>query len=363
MKYGPYFGLRRPKHSLFSLRFFPKKLFSTLLRGPFPLLLLLLGPAAASAQPTDFTARDPLASYAAGSWLRPDSTFNRRRFWTSAGVGAGLYGGFSVGLYTIWYRDFERGRFRLFNDWPEWSQMDKAGHAFTAYFFSRYAFAGLRWSGLRRPAARYTALAVANLLQGTIETFDGFSQEWGFSLTDVGANLAGSLVFTAQDALWHEQRILIKVSNDLRPHPDHIPVTGSRGTPATLGDISRERFGDYPFERFLKDYNAQTIWLSANPRAFLPQSGLPPWLNLAVGYGAEDVYGAYGNVWRRGGEGFRYAPERYRQWYLSPDLYLSRIPTRKRWVRLALGILDTFKVPAPALEYSRGGLHWHWFRW
>lgn len=324
--------------------------------------LLVLSGVISGQSRTDFTQLDPLAGIASNNWLRPDSTFNRSRFYTSAGTGLTLYAGASVGLYSIWYKEFEQGPFRTFNDWPEWNQMDKAGHVFTAYMFNRYAFAGLRWAGVKRPAARLTALGVANLLQGTIETFDGFSSEWGFSWTDVAANVTGSLIFTSQDLLWQEQRVLMKVSNDLRPHPD-ISITNRNGAVSNLGDISRERFGDYPFERYLKDYNAQTIWLSINPASFSRRGRLPQWLNVAVGYGAENVYGAYGNSWRVGEEGFSYRPERYRQYFLSPDIYLSRIPTRKRWVRLTLGILDFIKVPAPALEFSRGRLRGHWLMW
>lgn len=315
-----------------------------------------------SAQPTDFTLRDPLAGVAKDNWLRPDTIYNKKRFLISAGTGTALYGAASVGLYQTWYADFGRTSLRSFDDWGEWNQMDKAGHAFTAYMFSRYAFAGLRWSGLKRPAARYAAFGVANLLQGTIEVMDGFSEGWGFSWTDLGANVSGSLLFTVQDAVWQEQRILMKVSNDLRPIPD-VPVFSGSGVEGNLGAVVRQRFGSNIFERYLKDYNAQTIWVSANPRAFLPKSKIPTWLNVAVGYGAENVYGAYGNVWQENGVGFRYEPERYRQLFLSPDIYFSRIPTKKRWVRLTLGILDFIKFPSPALEFSQGKLKGHWIMW
>ena len=329
--------------------------------GRILLFLGLLLPFHLSAQLTDHTLRDPLRGIAADSWLTPADSLHRGRFWISAGTGATLYGAASVGLYQTWYADFERTSLHSFDDWGEWNQMDKAGHAFTAYIFSRYSFAAGRWAGLKRPAARYTALGVANLLQGTIEILDGYSAEWGFSWSDIGANLSGSLLFVAQDAVWHEQRILLKVSNDLRPHPD-VEVTGSNGATSNLGYISRQRFGTNFFERYLKDYNSQTIWLSVNPKAFLPRSKFPVWLNVAVGYGSENVYGALGNVWRENGVGFRYEPERYRQIFISPDIYLSRIPTKKRWVRLTLGILDFIKIPAPALEFSQGRFRGHWLR-
>ncbi len=346
---------KRPKTSDFFY-------FSSLKGVFFLFLALFFYGSGLAAQEINFTQRDPLQAVAKDNWLKPADTLNKRRFYISAGTGATLYGAASVGLYQTWYKDFPRSSLRSFNDWPEWNQMDKAGHAFTAYIFSRYAFAGARWAGLKRPAARYTALGVANLLQGTIEVMDGFSAEWGFSWSDMGANLSGSLLFTVQDIAWKEQRILMKVSNDLRAHPD-IPITNGNGAMSNLGNISRERFGDNFFERYLKDYNAQTIWLSANPKSFFPKSKLPTWLNIAVGYGSENVYGAYGNGWVENGERFSYAPQRYRQYFLSPDIYLSRIPTKKRWVRLVLGALDFIKLPAPALEFSQGKFKAHWVQW
>ncbi|MEL6356010.1 MAG: DUF2279 domain-containing protein, partial [Bacteroidota bacterium] len=284
------------------------------------------------------------------------------RFYTAAGVGTVIYTGATLALWQSWYADFPRGPFQTFNDWPEWLQMDKAGHAFTAYQYSRYVFAAARWTGQKRSSARISAFAVSTMLQGTIEVLDGFSPQWGFSWSDIAANTLGSTFFLAQDLLWKEQRILFKVSNNLRPIPD-IPVINSNGAESNLGYIVRERFGDNLTERYLKDYNNQTIWLSANLRSFAPQSTIPHWLNLAVGYGAENVYGALGNIWNVDGEGFRYPEERYRQWFLSPDIYLSRIPTKKRWVRLLLGTLDFFKFPAPTLEYSNGGFKGRWLMW
>lgn len=362
-------GFLRLKPILFSSLLFCKKNHPNARKGRFltftvtlSVFFCLLSPPLAAQLTPDFTHRDPLAGIAPDNWLTPDSSFNKSRFYISAGTGAALYGAASIGLYQTWYADYDQVGLHSFNDWPEWNQMDKAGHAFTAYIFSRYAFAGLRWSGLKRPASRYIALGVANLLQGTIEVMDGFSAEWGFSWSDMGANLTGSLVFTVQDIAWREQRILFKVSNDLRPIPD-VPVFNGSGAESNLGYVVRDRFGTNFFERYLKDYNAQTIWLSANPRSFLPESKMPVWLNVAVGYGSENVYGAYGNSWRQGNQGFRYSEERYRQWFLSPDIYFSRIPTKKRWVRLVLGTLDFLKFPAPALELSEGKLKGHWIYW
>lgn len=296
---------------------------------------------------------DPLDTLNDQHWLQPADTFNRKRFWVTAGTGALLYGATSYGLWKTWYSEFPRSSFQTINDWPEWEQMDKAGHAFTAYQYARFVMAGARWTGMRPGSSRWVAFGVSSLLQGTLEMMDAYSAQWGFSWSDIAANTAGAGFFLAQDALWKEQRILLKVSSNLRPIPD-VPVLNGRGGESNLGVPVRERFGTGVVERYLKDYNNMTIWASANVHRFFPRSKVPVWLNVAIGSGVENVYGAYFNSWQDNGAGFSYNQPRYRQWFLGPDIYFSRIPTRKRWVRLLLGTLDFFKFPSPVLEYSQG---------
>lgn len=45
--------------------------------------------------------------------------------------------------------------------------------------------------------------------------------------------------------------------------------------------------------------------------------------------------------------------ERYRQYLLSFDIDLSRISTKKRWLRTLFNTINIIKIPAPALEYNR----------
>ncbi|PHI18265.1 DUF2279 domain-containing protein [Lewinellaceae bacterium SD302] len=306
---------------------------------------------------------DPLDSLADHQhFLRPAQAFNNRRFWISAATGATLYGAATYGLYKTWYSEFERGPFQTIDDWPEWLQMDKAGHAFTAYQYARFARAGANWTGLNRKKAAWTAFGTSMLLQGTLEMLDAYSVRWGFSWSDIAANTIGASLHLGQELTWGEQRLLLKVSNTLQGPPDQV-ITNNNGAQSSLAYVSDLRFGTGVVERYLKDYNEQTIWLSANLKAFLPKTNLPDWLNVAAGYGAENVYGALGNNWVENGQNFLYAPTRYRQYFLSPDIYFSRIPTKKRWVRLLLGTLDFFKLPAPALEFSREGLRGHWLMW
>jgi hypothetical protein len=72
-------------------------------------------------------------------WEYPD-TLHKGRFWTAAGVGVAAYTGTLLTLNNLWYDQYPRTSFHLFNDAKEWQQMDKAGHVFTAYFESEWLY-------------------------------------------------------------------------------------------------------------------------------------------------------------------------------------------------------------------------------
>src|SRR5690349_20178397 len=61
---------------------------------------------------------------------------NRRYRNTVIGMGAAYAGGMAI-LYQQWYKDYPQSSFHLFNDGDEWLQMDKAGHAGSAYYLAR----------------------------------------------------------------------------------------------------------------------------------------------------------------------------------------------------------------------------------
>ncbi len=126
---------------------------------------------------------------------------------------------------------------------------------------------------------------------------------------------------------------------------------------------ANELIGKTAAERFIKDYNAQTYWLSANIKSFMPKSNMPPWLNIAVGYGAEGLFGGEENIGKNdSGATTFYRPDvkRYRQWYLAPDVDLSKIKTNNKVLRFTLGILNIIKFPTPSLEISNKKVRWNW---
>ena len=55
--------------------------------------------------------------------------------------------------------------------------------------------------------AMWIGFGAANAWQLSIEIQDAFSTEWGFSLTDLAANIGGSLIYIAQEYLWKDQRL------------------------------------------------------------------------------------------------------------------------------------------------------------
>lgn len=280
----------------------------------------------------------------------PDTTI-RSRVWVLTGVTAAVYAGGVAALNAAWYRDYPRNGFHFFNDAGEWNQVDKAGHVFSAYMEGKYSREMWRWSGLPRKQQIWIGGMSGFVYQSVIEVLDGYSKEWGFSWSDMAANAFGSALLISQELAWDEQRIQIKFSSFPKHYSDPV-----------LNNKTEALFGSRLPERTLKDYNAQTYWLSVNLHSFARNSYLPKWLNIAIGYGADGMYGGDSNAWTDNrGVRFDYSHvPRIRQFYLSPDVDFTKIPTRKKGVKVLLQVLNMLKFPAPALEItSQGDMRLH----
>lgn len=282
-----------------------------------------------------------------------NSTLKKKRAqWVVAANIAG-YGGTMVGLYSAWYSKYPQSSFHSFNDWKEWKQVDKAGHVYSAYIESMASMELWRWAGIDRKKRIWVGGLSGAAYQTTIEILDGFSKGWGWSWGDFGANLLGSGALIAQELAWNEQRIKLKFSFHRMSYQDE-----------ELNQRSNTLFGRSFSERFLKDYNGQTYWASVSLQPFFPNSRLPKWLSVAIGYGASGLFGGRENkaLDATGSITFdRSDITRYRQWYLSPDIDWKRIPTNKKGVKFLFTLLSAFKMPAPALELSQGKLKLHPF--
>ncbi len=276
-------------------------------------------------------------------------SYNKKRVKMVTAANVIGYGATMAGLYSAWYSKYPQSKFHFFNDNREWLQVDKVGHMFSAYIESYGSMEMWRWTGISRKKQIWIGGLSGVAYQTVIETLDGFSTEWGWSWGDFAANVAGSGLLISQELAWNEQRVRIKFSFHKKDY----------GSPDLI-NRANTIYGKSESERFLKDYNGQTYWLSANLKSFLPKTNMPPWLNVAFGYGAEGMFGAEENVGRdKSGQVIfdRQDIKRYRQWYIAPDIDFTRIRTKSKLLKVTFGVLNAFKFPTPSLELSNGKMN------
>ena len=265
------------------------------------------------------------------------SQINKQRLgWVVGSKACGLTGSIII-LDRMWYSDFPRGSFHFEDDIQHWKQLDKWGHVTSAYHISSASYRMFKWTGLENNQSALYGSLVSTLFMTSIEVLDGFSKEWGFSVSDQAANMLGAGMFYSQQIIWETQKIKPKYSF----------------TSSGLEKYHPELLGSNRIENMLKDYNGMTFWLSMNMNMFSPHREIfPDWLNVAVGYGGDGMLGSVENPDKYDGQTL---PElkRYRQWYLAPDIDLSRINTDSRFLQLMFDAMDFIKMPAPAVEYNR----------
>ena len=244
-----------------------------------------------------------------------------------------------IGLNQLWYADYPRSSFKTINDSEEWLQMDKLGHVFSSYQLGRLGANTLNWAGVRKKDQLLYGSTLGLGFLTAVEVMDGFSEEWGFSWTDMAANVTGTGLYVGQELLWNEQRILLKYSFQRTDFAQQRP----------------DKLGNGFSEEFLKDYNGQTYWLSANINSFLKTKSVPNWLNLAFGYGADGMLSGNDN------DPLFINQNRTRQYYLSLDIDLSRIKTNSNVLRTIFDVFNVIKVPFPTLQLNNDGrIKWHY---
>lgn len=260
------------------------------------------------------------------SILTPSDSLHSSRVRTVVVSEAVLTATALIGLNELWYSDYPQSDFRFKNDTDEWLQMDKVGHVYASYQFGRISSEMLAWSGVPKNKQLLFGATYGFAFLTAVEVLDGYSEQWGFSWGDVAANAAGTALYVSQELLWEEQRLLPKFSFHTTSYAAQRP----------------ELLGSTVSEQILKDYNGQTYWLSANVYSFIDSTFLPRWFNVAVGYGAEGMITAEPTA----------GDERYRQWYLSLDVDLTKIKTKSHFLKTCFSLFNTIKIPSPTIEIS-----------
>lgn len=275
------------------------------------------------------------------NFFKPSDSLNKKRLNKVIISETALVSATLIGLNQLWYEDYPKSKFHFINDNDEWLQMDKAGHVFSSYYLGKFGADALNWSGVSKKNQLIYGATLGLAFLTTVEVFDGYSANWGASFGDVVANVSGTVLYVSQELLWDEQRITPKFSFHTTSYASLRP----------------EVLGSSFNEQILKDYNGQTYWLSCNVHSFFKSSKIPKWLNIAVGYGAEGMIMGIESTLNT-----LLLPEieRYRQFYFSLDVDLTRIETKSHFFKTILTVFNTLKIPAPTIEINTSqGLKFH----
>lgn len=314
--------------------------------------VLVLVLACAGAGPAFAQSAEGAAPQAEASEER---TFRPVRFWGGIGGAVAVDIPVMYALSTVWYGEDERQSFHWYSDvtppgqpsdirdngwlddWNTYAQQDKLGHVWVTWHLTRAVGAYGRWAGLSDGQAALFGGVVSTLFQTQIEVYDGFSNVYGASRTDILANAVGGVVGGLQVA-----------------YPER--------TGWFAGKYSYHRSPYYNeeaniFSNAIKDYDGISFWLSVRPKKLLEGRARelwPGWLGLAVGYSGTNLGHEYSG-WAPGGES-NGGPDfvHKRQLFIGPDLDVIRWAAERAeepW-RTVGRLLEFVRLPAPALQLT-----------
>ena len=258
--------------------------------------------------------------------------------------GAVLTGAMSY-LKNEWYSDKKRVPFHFYNDLKGWNQIDKFGHFYASYLESNVGYSLMKKFNFSERQSLYMGGFQGLILETPIEFFDAYYEGWGFSISDMVANALGSLFFIYQQKLFGEQVIKPKLSFSRSVY--------ARNANGLLGKNNL-------FSEFVYDYNGYTYWFSFSPKRLFNLKKIPEWINFSVGYGSDGMLGEFENrLSYRGAVLPEY--KRYRQFYLSLDIDLSKVKTNSRFMSHVFNALSYIKIPLPTIEFSNKKVRGHLF--
>ena len=273
----------------------------------------------------------PNFSFGQTKFFNSTDTLSKKRVWIASGISAYTQIGSISALYGVWYSQNANSTFHFFNDYGNWGNVDKYGHAYSSYQLSRTSGNLYRWTGMSHRNSAWVGFALGLSYQTTLEIFDGFSTGYGFSWGDVWFNILGSSLYLGQELTFKEQIFIPKFS--------YHPTSYAALRPNTLGSNHAERL--------LKDYNGQTYWLSFSPKSFLKSSKFPGWLCISMGYGIDArIVGDKTSYMDANGNTYYSNTE----FYVSLDVDFKKLPIKNKTLKKVLTSLNYLKIPAPAIS-------------
>lgn len=263
------------------------------------------------------------------------NAFSKKRTWLVSSVHVAGYVGSITALSSIWYNNFNRTKLHSFNDLDEWGGMDKAGHITTAWQLAKFSAYTFRWCGIPYKKSALLGSGFSLLYLTTLEFFDGYSADWGFSFSDMGANILGCGL-----AYFHNTEELANLQFKWSFWPSKYPA------------YREDVLGKTIPEQMLKDYNGQTYWLNINmPLKWFKQG---QWLCFSLGYSIDGYTGGKQNYFD---PSIQNPPilKRNREFLFSLDVDFSRLKIKNKILKNVTKIFRVVKVPFPAFGISTSG--------
>jgi hypothetical protein len=220
----------------------------------------------------------------------------------------------SYDFYNTWWKGAEKP-FSFFDEhWFRDGQLglDKAGHIFGPYCFSKIVRNMMLWAGYDKETAMWWSAAIGIWNGLGIEIGDGFSP-YGFDYQDLGSDIIGVAFGLIQFEVPFLQNFTPKFS-----------YWSQKGIASPAN--------------FTSDYDAMTIWMTFNVHNLLPNSinqYWPEFLQLAVGVGVAD------GVTRH-------------KFAIGLDFNLSAFKTDSRDILFAQRLVEVVHLPAPAVKIVEG---------
>ena len=217
-----------------------------------------------------------------------------------------------------------KGRsFYFYDDWDDILFADKCGHFLGAYSISYFGREALVYSGFSWDQSILFGTLLGIISQTYVEFKDGYAEKTGFSVSDLGADIAGAAYFYLQH--------YIPFLQNFSPKWQYAPASMLGVPPQTTT------------QTFLDNYNCTTAWLSVHVHNLIwgtQESVWPKWLNIAFGYGVNGYY----------------TSDIYSRFVIGIDYNLVELlpdgPPFWNWFKQTLNLI---KLPAPAVEFSKYG--------
>lgn len=253
---------------------------------------------------------------------KDSSKINSKRLLLVSSVVPAATIGVSVYLNNVWWRGY-KVPFHITDslDWVYARKLDKAGHFWSCMVVSDVFGNLMHWSGMSKNKSMWFGAGYAVLLSTIIEVKDAYSPWWGFSMSDLSADILGSFYPLIQYKFPVMRNFNIKWSYDF----------------IKTSYYSTTLYHENP--SFMDDYERHNYWLSVNVcDLFFKSEKIKKFdfINLGIGVSAEQLDG------KGGGKN---------ELFFAFDLDLTKlINSKKKGVNMINHFVNYYHLPAPAVR-------------